>query len=77
MTLLSSVWKVNSKARVSTDSLVESEEERVTVELPTVSTMVKVAVIVTEYVPETFPTTWNSQPPSAARTVPSYDHEYE
>ena len=63
VTLLISVWKVNSNARVSTDSLVEREEERVTVELPTVSTMVKVAVIVTEYVPETFPTTWSSQPP--------------
>ena len=46
-------------------TLVERDDGEVTVELPTVSTMVKVAVTVTEYVPETFPTTWNSPPPSA------------
>jgi hypothetical protein len=45
------------KARVSTDWLVERKEERVTVEFPTVSTTVKEAVTVTQYVPETFATT--------------------
>ena len=38
----------SSNARVSTDTLVEREDESVTVELPTVSTTVKVAVTVTE-----------------------------
>ena len=58
-------------------TLVEREEESVTVELPTVSTTVKVAVTVTEYVPETFPTTWNSPPPRAERTPASYDQPIE
>ena len=48
VTLLISVWKVSSNARVSTDTLVESDDWRVTVELPTVSTTVKVSVTVTE-----------------------------
>ena len=77
VTLLISVWKVSSNARVSTDTLVERGMERVTVELPTVSTTVKVSVTVTKYVPVTFPTTWNSPPPRADRTAPSYDQPIE
>ena len=75
--MLSRVVNVRAKARVVTVWLVESEECSVTVEFPTVSTMVKVAVTVTEYLPDTFEIVWNAPPPKALRTAPLYDQESE
>lgn len=46
--------------QIPPDSLAESRDAEVTVELPTISIIVNEAVTVTEWVPETFATTWNS-----------------